>query len=189
MPFIDYLTLLLANMGAGLVILGLYFLRGYGSENEKSWSPALGIVGLVAFIGGLHMALSWPITGAQWANVAYGEPSVFLGVAFLGAALAAGRGWSLVPVTVYAAVVGGFAILLGIAIAVMGLSNAPAMTAAGFILTGLAGPFSLCATLVKSCRWPRRITAGILFASAALWLFTAGGSYWMHMHLLSQKAV
>jgi len=73
-------------------------------------------------------------------------------------------------------------------IAVMGLSNAPAMTAAGFILTGLAGPFSLCAVLVKSCRWPRIITAVVLLAAAALWLFTTGGSYWMHLQVLSQKA-
>jgi putative membrane protein len=188
MPFIDYLTLLLANMSAGLIVLALFFLRGYGTEKEKPWSAALGVVGLVAVIGGLHMALGWPITGAKWANVAYGESTVLLGAAFLGAALAVGRGWSLVPVTIYAAVAGGFAIMMGVYIAVMGLSNAPAMTAAGFILTGLAGPFSLCAVLVKSCRWPRIITAVLLLAAAALWLFTTGGSYWMHLQILSQKA-
>ena len=192
MPFIDYLTLLLANMGAGLAVLAFFFLRGYGTPNERPWSAALAMVGLVALAGGLYMALTWPIQGMmghdqRWANAAYGESSVLLGIVFLGAALAVGRGWSLVPVTIYAAIAGGIAILNGVYIYVLGLSAAPSMTAAGFILTGLAGPLSLWTTLAPGRKIPKVLVAVLLLAVAAFWLFTAGTSYWGHLGALSHK--
>ncbi len=193
MPFIDYLTLLLANMGAGLVVLAFFFLRGYGTANERPWASGLAMAGLVAFAGGLYMVLTWPITemkgnDLRWADCAYGESTVLLGIAFLGAALTVSRGWSLVPVTIYATVAGGVAILLGVRIYDLGLSASPPMTAAGFILTGLAGPLSLWVTLARGRMLPKVLAAVVLLAAAGLWLFTAAMSYWGHLGALSHKA-
>jgi putative membrane protein len=190
MPF-DYITLMLVNMSAGLLILACYFLWGLGKPNEKSWAAGLAVVGLVAVVAGFHMTLTWPLPklekfNAQWANAAYGETTVLLGVLFLGAALAAARGWSLVPVTIYGAIAGGIAIVLGVRIIDLGLSNAPVMTGMGFILTGLAGVTSLGVALRPLRTAPKVVAALLLLPAAGLWLLTAGLAYWGHLEALSK---
>ena len=189
--FIDYLTLMLVNMAAGLLILAWFFVRGFGGPDEKSWSPAFAMTGLVALVGGFYMVLTWPITqfgehNLRWANAAYGETSVLLGILFLGAALSVSRNWSLLPVTIYACLAGAVAMYLGVCIYLRNLSNEPLLTATGFVLTGLAGPLSLAIILAparKSLRW---LTAACLVAACAIWLMTACLGYWGHLAMLSQ---
>ena len=188
---LDYITLMLTNMAAGLLILAGYFLWGLGKPNEKSWAPGLAIVGLVAVVAGFYMTFAWPIPklekmNLQWANPAYGETTVMLGVLFLGAALAAARGWSLVPVTIYGAIAGLIAILLGVRIIDLGLSAKPLLTAVGFILTGLAGLVSLWVALKPQGRLPRVVAAVLLVPAAGLWLLTAALAYWGHLEALSK---
>jgi putative membrane protein len=189
--FIDYITLLLVNMGAGLVILAWFFLRGFGSPGAKAWAPAFAMVGLVAFLAGLHMVFAWPITkwgdkNLQWANPAYGETSVMLGVLFLGAALAVARQWSLLPVTIYSLIAGFIGIFLGVRILSLGLSSAPILTGINFILTGLAGPLSLAVTLAPERRALRTAAAAVLHVAAAIWLVIACLGYWAHLDMLSK---
>jgi putative membrane protein len=189
--FIDYITLMLVNMAAGLVILAWFFLKGLGGPNEKAWASGLAMVGLVALVAGFAMTFTWPIPKLEqvnlaWANVAFGETTVLLGILFLGAALAVSRSWSLVPVTVYACLAGVIGIVIGVRIAVLGLSQMPPMTAVGFILTGLGGPLSLAVALAPGRRTVRIITAVILCIAAALWLLTAILGYWGHLAMLSK---
>jgi putative membrane protein len=177
--FIDYLTLMLVNMAAGLLILAFFLWRGLGSPGEKSWAAGFAVAGLVALLTGLHMTFAWPITRAgdhnlTWTNPTYGEPSVLLGAAFLGAALVVARGWSLVPVAIYGLVAG------------LGLSAAPLLTGIGFIATGLGGPLVLAVVLATGQRWTRALAAVVLVAVAGLWLFTAAMGYWGHLAMLSQ---
>jgi len=140
---------------------------------------------------GFHMVFAWPIQKAgdhnlTWANAAFGETTAMLGILFLGAALAVSRGWSLAPVTIYAALAGAFAVLLGVRIMVLGLSNAPILTGVGFILTGLGGPLSLAAVLAPTMRAIRAFLAVALLAAAAIWILTAVLAYWGHLEMLSK---
>jgi len=192
---VDYLTLLLVNMAAGLLVLAWFFMRGFGGPNEKSWSPAFAMTGLVALVGGFYMVLTWPITqyfdgsvehNVRWANAAFGETSVLLGILFLGAALSVSRNWSLVPVTIYGTIAGAIGVYLGVCLFLLGLSAEPILTAAGFVLTGLAGPLSLVIVLAparKSLRW---LTAACLVVACAIWLLTACLGYWGHLAMLSR---
>jgi putative membrane protein len=192
MPFTDYLSLMLTNMAAGLLVLAFFFLRGYGTPNERSWAAGLAAPGLVALVTGLHMTLTWPIRmeqgGIAWADSAFGETTVLMGIAFLAASLTVSRGWSLVPVTIYAAVAGVIAIVLGIRIGMLGLTAAPAMSSVGFILTGLAGPLTLAVALSRGQKVLKGLTVTVLLASGALWLFTACMAYWGHLEMWAKKA-
>jgi putative membrane protein len=189
--FIVFITLLLVNMAAGLVILAIFFLKGLGSPGEKSWAPGLAMVGAVACAAGFYMAVTWPITKAgdvnlAWANPTYGEMSVLLGVLFLGAALAVAKEWSLLPVAIYGLLAGVVAMVLGVRIVMLGLSSSPPLTGAGFILTGLGGPLALAIVLAPGRTLLRRLATACLLAAAGLWLLVAVLAYWMHLAMWSK---
>jgi putative membrane protein len=184
--FTDFITLLLANMAAGLFILAIFLWRGYGSPGEKAWAPAFGMVGLVGLTAGLYMALTWPIrsmgdTNLTWANPAYGEMSALLGVLFLGAAGAVAKGWSLMPVAFYGLVAGIIAMVVGVRIIGVGLSNTPLQTGIGFLLTGMGGPLVLAVVLAPTRRLLRGMAAVCLMPAAGIWFLIAILGYWMHL--------
>jgi len=180
--FIDYLTLLLVNMAAGLVILAGFFLRGLSSPNPRPWAAPLAMVGAVAFLVGLHMTLTWPITGdLRFANVAFGETSVMLGVLLLGAALVVAKGWDLLPLSIYAVVAGVAAIVLGVTIYLLKLTQSPALATAGFVLSGLAGVAAPVVLLLRKQAKVRALMALVLLAAAGIWAFIGYGAYYMHV--------
>jgi putative membrane protein len=185
--FHDYITLLLANMSGGLLVLGLYLLFGAGKEDRRAWSAGFLMPGLVAFIVGLHMVLAWPIPrldaehDLQWANIAYGEMSVLLGVLLLGGALALAKGWSLAPLGAYALAASAAAAVVGAAIGNAGLSSDATFTAAGFFLTAGAGVLTALALTDLGGLLSRIIAAAFLVAASALWAFVAGMAYWGHL--------
>ena len=189
--FVDYISLLLINMAAGLVVLALYIARGIEAEDQKSWVPAFGAAGLVALLVGLHMTLTWPIPKLEkvnltWANVAFGELSVLLGVLFLATALALWRGWSLRPLAVYAAFAATASIVVGIRILDLSLTKNPTKSGIGFILTGASGVLLIPALWCPQCSRPLRwlVAAGLIVA-AALWGSTGYDAYWSHLQSLS----
>jgi putative membrane protein len=189
--FHDYITLLLVNMAAGLVVLALFFLKGMDSPNQRFWTSALAIPGLVAFVVGLHMTLTWPapkLEGAnlQFANIAFGEMSVLFGALFLGVALSAARHWSLVPLAVYAIMPSAAAILVGIAIEHVGLTKAPSLTCAGYLLTAAPGLLAL-PMLIFRARLLRIATSVLLLLAAAVWLVVGLGAYWDHLAQFAHK--
>ena len=181
--FIDYIPLMLINMVGGLLVLAGYILFASGQEEAKSWSPAFGAVGLVALLTGLHMSLTWPITLAklQFANVAFGEMSVLFGVLFLAAALALRKKWSLLPISIYAFVAGGMAIVIGIRLWLLWLTKFPPMTGMGFILTGAGGVLAGLFLWLRKSLLVRIIAAVVMLAAAGIWALTAFGGYWVHL--------
>ncbi len=184
--FTDYIALLLANMTAGLFVLALYLVFGACKEDRRAWAAPFAMAGLVAFVVGLHMALTWPIPkldkmDLRWANVAYGEMSVLLGVLFLGGALSLGKGWSLAPLGAYALVASAAAGVVGAAILGLGLSNAPTVTAIGFFLTAGAGVLTALALTGLGGLFSRVVAGLVLLAAAGTWALTAGMAYWGHL--------
>jgi putative membrane protein len=189
MPFTDYLTVMLLNMVAGLVLLAGFVVWGLDAPRQKHWAGGFGIVGFVALATGLHMTLTWPLSGrAQWANIAFGEPTVLLGATFLGAAVCLAAGWSLRAVGTYGAIAGIVAIVVGILLVTtenhegeLGLTKVPALSMSGFVLSGL-GAIAVCAAIflprVKPLRW---LAGLILLAAAGIWMLTGLGAYAGHI--------
>lgn len=176
---IDYVTLMLANMVAGFFLLGCFVWRGLDTEDRISWAPAFGITGLVATVCGFMMTFKWPLPAPF--SMAFGETSVLLGVLFLGTSWALAKGWELMPLAIYGFFAGAVAILLGIRIIELNLTQNSILSGVGFILSGATG---ICAPLVvwQSEQKGLRIVASIvLFAVSAIWAWTAALSYWAHI--------
>ncbi|MBD2463497.1 DUF981 family protein [Oscillatoria sp. FACHB-1407] len=55
--FIDYITLMLINLVARLVLLVTYVYFGLEKPNQKHWIPSFGVVGVISLVTGLHMTL------------------------------------------------------------------------------------------------------------------------------------
>ncbi len=176
---IDYVTLLLINMVAGFFLLGCFILHGLDAQDKNNWAPAFGICGLVATVCGFVMTFSWPLPYPY--NIAFGEMSVLLGVLFLGTAVALAKGWGLVPIALYGFFAGSAAILLGVRIIDLGLTNSPILSGAGFILSGAAGVFAPIVVWQEEQKGLRVIGAVVLFAAAGIWAWTACLAYWAHM--------
>lgn len=183
---IDYVTLMLVNMAAGLFLLGCFVYRGIDVDKEEvtCWSPAFAITGLVATVCGFMMTFHWPIPIPY--SMAFGEMSVLLGVLFLGTALALAFHWGLMPLAIYGFFAGVAAIVLGARIIELGLTQTPILTAIGFILTGSAGVFAPIAVWQPEQKGLRVIGTLVLFASSAIWAFIGFGAYWMHIAAKAQ---
>jgi putative membrane protein len=176
---IDYVTLLLTNMAAGLIVLACFLWRGLDRSGNRHWAPAFGITGMVATIGGFAVTFTWPIPKPYAA--AYGEMSVLLGILFLGAAWALAAGWSLRPLGCYAFVPGLAAILLGFRIIHLSLTGAPLVSGIGFIQTGLGGVGAGLTLWRQDIKTLRVVGALVMLVAAAIWIVTAFMSYWLHM--------
>jgi len=182
MQFTDYLTVMLVNMVAGLVVLAAYYTFGLGREEQGHWAPAFGLVGLVALVSGLHMSLTWPIP-MRWANVAFGEMTVLFGALFAAAAVAIAMKWKLHGVGIVAAIAGLVAVVVGIKLGMLGLTRSPMMTALGYVLTGAAGVLTPL-VLARSGNRPMRVFASlVLLAAAGIWAMVGVGAYWAHLEM------
>ncbi len=178
---IDYVTLLLINMAAALAVLAGFLWWGLTSPNRANWAPTLGICGLVGTVGGFAMSLTGPIP-APFREI-YGEPSVLLGVLFLGAAWALARGWNLLPLAIYAFFSGLAAIVIGVRIIDLALVPNATMPGIGFILTGLAGALAGVVLYRPQARSLRLVGSLALLAVAALWAITGYYAVWLHMSM------
>jgi putative membrane protein len=176
--FIDYVTLMLINMAAGLATLAV-FLWKYPDEGKEIWALAFGISGLVAAVCGFAMVFTWPLPKPY--NMPYGEMSVFLGMLFLAASWSLAKGWRLQALDVYAFFAGGAAVLLGIRIIDLSLTQSPVLSGTGFILTGLGGVFAGLVLRMHKIKWLRIIGSIVLLAAAAIWALTGYMAYWIHM--------
>ncbi|HEY3398456.1 MAG TPA: DUF981 domain-containing protein [Armatimonadota bacterium] len=180
MLFIDFLTLLLVNMAAGFALLAHFVFRGLDREDQRAWVPGFAMVGAIAVIFGGYQTLCWPLPGQF--NTAFGEMSVLLGTVFLGAALALGLGRGLGAVTLYAFFAGLAAMVVGVSIYVQHLTASPLVTAAGFLLSGLAGVCSGPTLLLgRRHRLFRVAITAVLLGIALLWMAVAYPAYWGHM--------
>jgi putative membrane protein len=177
---IDYLTLMLINMSAGLFLLGCFVWRDlHTSEDVGRWVPAFAIAGLVAATGGFAITFTWPLPKPY--SMAFGEMSVLFGVLLLGLALALTKRWGLLPLAIYAVFAGAAAALLGVRIIEQKLTAMPMLSGIGFILSGACGIFSPLAVWQKHIKELRIIGAIVLFAASAIWTWTGCLAYWLHM--------
>lgn len=83
-----YNTLMSVAAGVGLLLLvalgrTIFLRRRFSSEG---YSLVFGVLGVILFLMGLHMSLTWPLARiAPYDNIVFGEPSLAFG-ALLGAA-------------------------------------------------------------------------------------------------------
>lgn len=176
---IDYVTLMLINMTAGLVTLAFFLWQGIDSPDRAKWAPAFSIPGVIAVVCGFAMTFTWPLPAPY--SMLFGEMSVLLGALFIAAAWALAKGWSLLPLGIYAFFAGSSAILLGVRLITLSLTKSPALSGTGFILTGHAGVFAGLAIWQYKVKLLRAAGAAVLLAAAAIWALTAYLAYWSHM--------
>jgi|SRR5208282_1768590 len=181
--FIDYLTLMLVNMAAGLAILALFVLK-YIDGDRKKLAPGLLVSGFVALVTGLHMIFTWPIISSY--NIPFGEMSVLFGALLLGGAVALLAGWELLSLGIYATFAGAAAIVLGIRLLSLKMTSEPLVSAGGFALTGLVGILSLPIYYLRRHRVVRILAAIALFGAAAIWITFAFLGYWVHLDAFSK---
>ena len=183
--FIDYITLMLINMVAGLFLLAYYVYAGLDDPYQNKWIPGFGVTGAIALTTGLHMTLTWPVRGSF--NIAFGETSVLLGILFIGTSISLAKGWELITLAIYGFFAGLVAILVGVRLINLGLTQRPILSGIGFILTGLAG---VCAAptlwYFKSNRLWRIIGAVGLIAAALIWALIGYMAYWSHLDSFQQ---
>ncbi len=177
--FIDYVTLLLVNMSAGLFVLAIFLLTDLDKEDQRRWCPAFAIVALIAIAGGAHMTISWPLPGSF--NMAFGEASIFFGSVYAGAALATGLRMRLGAVALYALAAGAVGVVLGVRIIDLGVTMKPTLSGLGFIFAGMGGVFAYPVYRLRSVRFLRVIGAIVMLAAAAIWAATGFTAYWSHM--------
>jgi putative membrane protein len=185
MMYIDWVQLLLVNMAAGFFLLAYFVYAGLGDPDHTPWAPGFLMVGAVAVFFGALMGLTWPLPGPY--NVAFGGPSVLLGVIFLGAGVAMARGWSLTTVACYAFFAGWVAVVVGLRVMQLRLTLTPVLSGIGFILSGAAGVLA-APTLawMRNNRPFRTLSSLVLAAAGAIWAVVAYGAYWHHLQGFSK---
>jgi putative membrane protein len=181
--FIDYITLMLMNLVAGLVLLATYVYFGLDESNQKRWVPGFGMVGAIALVTGLHMTFTWPVIGSF--NIAYGETSVLFGILFIGTSLALATGWDLLTLSIYGFFAGLVSLLIGVRFINLGLTPTPMRVGIAFILVGLGGVFSAPTLYFRKNRLLRTIGAIVLLVAALIFTHIGLDAYWAHLDTFS----
>jgi len=180
--FIDYLTLMLINMAAGLFILSLFIAKGLNTDDKRNWSIGFGLSGFIALTTGLYTTFTWPLPGSF--NMAFGELAALFGAIFLAAAIVmAGRG-SLILVTIFAFFGGLASIVVGVGMYKFGMTKMPEISAAGFVITGLGGVLAYPALVLRRSVIVRTLGTIAMLAAAAIWAFIGYAAYWSHLDTL-----
>jgi putative membrane protein len=176
--FVDYLTVMLINLVAGLLLLALH-LVAFIQASPKKLAPGFLLTGFIGTATGLHMTLSWPLPGGH--NIAFGEMSLLFGALFFFAGLALLRDWDLLALGIYAVLAGLAAVVVGARILNLGLTRAPLVSFLGYLFTGAGGILILPAWLLRKSVAIRVVVALVLVAGAAIWALTGYASYWGHL--------
>jgi putative membrane protein len=177
--FIDYITLMLINLVAGLVLLAAYVYFGLDDPNQKRWIPGFGVAGAIAFVTGLHMTFTWPVIGSF--NIAFGETSVLFGILLIGTSVALAMGWELLTLSIYGFLAGLVLLLIGARFINLELTKMPLRAGIAFILVGLGGVCSAPTLYFKKNRLLRTIGAIVLIVAALIFLSIGLESYWLHL--------
>ncbi|MCX7592949.1 MAG: DUF981 domain-containing protein [Fischerella sp.] len=177
--FINYITLMLVNLVAGLFLLAGYLYFGLNRVNQKRWIPGFGMTGAIALVTGLHMSFTWPVRSIF--NIAYGEMTVLFGILLIATSLALALDWDLLTIAIYGFFAGIAAIVVGARIINLGLTRNPLLTGIGFILTGLSGVLAAPTLYFKANRSWRLIGALVLIVAAVIFAFTGYLAYWGHL--------
>jgi putative membrane protein len=180
--FVDYLTIMLADLAAALFLFALYMVFFFEKDSKKV-VPGFLLTGGLGLVTGLAMILTWPLPGSS--NILFGEPMVLLGAVFFVAGLCLQYGWNLLTVGIFAVGAGAVAILLGLKILAANLTKEPLIAGIGYILAGAAAVLSLPAIGFPKMKWIRWVAAAVAVVAAGIWVFTAFSSYWAHIDSFS----
>ena len=183
--FIDFLTLIMINLVAGTALLAYFIFTGMDSADQRPFAAGFGIVGLLGVILGLSLTFTWPLPGSY--NIGYGEATTLFGAVFLASAIALAFGWDLLPVAVYAFFAGVDAVIIGVRIISLGLTQEPLVSGFGFILAGLGGVLAFpFLKWFKNNRVLRTLSALVVLATALIWAVTFYASLWGHLASFSK---
>lgn len=178
--FTDYLTLVMINLVAGTAMLSYYLYRGMDETDQRPFAAGFGIVGLLGLVFGLMLTFTWPLPGSY--NIGFGETTTLFGAVFLASGIALSQGWDLMPVSIYAFFAGVDAVLVGLRILTLQMTQEPAFSAFGFILAGLGGvlaaPFL---RFFKQNKTFRMVAAIVVLVTALVWAFTFYNALWGHL--------
>lgn len=177
--FVDFVSIMLVNLAAGLALLAHYLYQMPEPGSRRSWAAGFFAVGLVGFVLGVQMVTHWPLPGGY--NVAFGEPDLFLSTAFLAAAVTLTFEWEPLIPAIYGAFGGLQAILVGIRLLELHLTQAPTIAFLGYVSAGVGGILVLPALEWRAARWLAVGTAIILGLSAILWGVTGYEALWSHI--------
>jgi putative membrane protein len=181
--FIDYLTLMLINISAGLFIMALFVFRYFDSERKRT-APGFLITGFVSLLTGFHEIFTWPIPGSY--NIPFGELATLFGVIFFGLGLALLLDWDLLTLGIYATFAGAASIVLGARIYDLRMTSEPLVASAGFILTGLMALLSLPVYFLRKHLLVRILASLGLLGAAAIWATIGYLAYWQHLQAFSK---
>ena len=68
--FIDYLAVMLINLGAGLALLAHYLYVKPPKETRRGWATGFLAVGLLGLVTSLPVVLTWPLPGGSTSRTA-----------------------------------------------------------------------------------------------------------------------
>lgn len=176
--FVNYLTLIMINLVAGMALLAYFVATGL--KPNKGLASGFGIVGLMGLLLGLYMIFNWPLPGSY--NIVFGESTVLFGIVFLGAALSLAKEWDLYPVTLYGFFAGLYGVVAGVQIIAQGLTREPVASGIGFILAGLSGVLAPLALKWKENKALKYIGLALLILTLLFWAYTWYGTLAGHIH-------
>jgi putative membrane protein len=177
--FIDYLSLLLVDIGAGLAGLAHYLYRAPAEGHRRGWAAGFFVAGLLGILLSLPMELTWPLPSSF--NIAYGDAALYLSMAFIGAAITLTFEWEPLVPALYGLFGAIYGIILGIRLWTLHMGADPALAGIGYIVTGLGGIFTVPALVYRNQRMWAYIAAVLLAIAALIWLVTGYEAGWAHL--------
>jgi putative membrane protein len=184
--FVDYLAVMLINLVAALSLAAVYLVFGIDRPDQRRWAPGFGMSGLLFLVAGSHMLMHWPLPGSY--NIAFGSGAVLLGIVLFGAAVAQALSWDLVTMAIYASFGGLAAVVIGVRIINLGMTQQPLLSGIGFVLAGASGLLALPVWYLRRHLWLRILLAVVLTAAAVIWAITGYGAFWEHLESFASWA-
>lgn len=177
--FIDFVSVMLINLAAGLALLAHYLYVNPKPGERRSWAAGFFAVGLLGILTSLPMIVGWPLPGSY--NVAFGEPSLFISTAFLAAAVTLTFEWEPLIPSMYGVFGGILAVVVGLRLMDLHLTQSPLVAGIGYLTAGIGGILTLPAINWRSARWIAVLAAVILGISAIVWAITGYEAMWGHI--------
>jgi putative membrane protein len=177
--FIDYAAVMLVGLGAGFVVLAHYLYVDPEPDQRQPWAAAFFSAGLLGLVTSVPMILTWPLASSY--NIAFGEPALFLSVAYVGAAITLAMRWEPLFPALYGFFGGLIAIVVGLRIISLHMTQEPLLAGVGYLAAGLAGCLTLPAINWRRQRWLALSASVLLGVAALVFLFTGYGAYWSHL--------
>lgn len=177
--FVDYTAVMLVGLGAGFVVLAHYLYRNPDEDQRQPWAAGFFAAGLLGLLTSVPMIVGWPLPGSY--NIAFGEPALFLSVAYIGAAITLTLRWEPLFPALYGFFGGLIALVVGVRIIDLGLTSEPLLSGIGYLAAGLGGCITLPAINWRDRRSYAMIAAVLLGIAAVIFLLIGYGAYWAHL--------